>query len=91
MRLFRRHNSTLRNLGILYDMAVTLPILKSLKLEVVLCQLRNAHVTKIEASDKGFDDGDASRIAEALRCDLLRTFSFVLRPHNFCTMIACIV
>ncbi len=73
--LFRRHNSTLRNIGI-SDMAITLPILKSVKLEVVLCQLRNAHVTQIDASRKGFDDADATRIAEALRCDLLRTFFF---------------
>lgn len=39
---------------------------KSIELELVLCQLRNAAVTDIAC--RGFDDGDASRIADALRC-----------------------
>jgi len=43
---------------------------KLVALEVVLCQVRNAHVTKIDASRNDFDDADATRIAEALRCDI---------------------
>jgi hypothetical protein len=50
----------------------------------VLCQLRNAQVTRIEAVDKGFDDADATRIAEALRCDVL-SYEFV-RSHAFCVV-----
>ncbi len=59
-------------------------IRKLVALEVVLCQVRNAHVTEIDASDKGFDDADATRIAEALRCDILRAHICVcVRPQDF--------
>jgi hypothetical protein len=49
------------------------PVRKSVRLELVLCRLRNAHVTEIgaSASKKGFDDADATRIAEAWRCEIL--------------------
>jgi hypothetical protein len=52
-------------------MAITVPVLKAVALEVVLCQLRNAHVTHIDASQKRFDDADATRIGEALRCVMI--------------------
>jgi hypothetical protein len=65
-----RHNSTLQTLGILHNF-ISAPVLKIVELEFVLCQLRNAHVTQIDARRKGFDDADAIRIAEALRCEIL--------------------
>ena len=64
----RRHNSSLQNC-VLYGNSVSEHVLNSVKLELVLCQLRNARVTEIHASDNGFDDADATRIAEALRCE----------------------
>ncbi len=64
-----RHNSTLQVLS-MFDNPISAPALKSLELELVLCQLRNARVTTIDAANKGFDDADATRIAEALRCDI---------------------
>ncbi len=65
-----RHNSTLRILSVEEDQGgLNIPLSKSVALELVLCQLRNAHVTEIDASHKHFDDADATRIAEALRCD----------------------
>ncbi len=70
IRLSRRHNSTLRKLGI-FNSAITTLVFKSVAIEVVLCQLRNAHVTEIDASDKLFDDDDATRIGEALRCVMI--------------------
>ncbi len=69
-RNFRRHNSSLQTLG--FDMhanPISDPIRKSVGLELVLCQLRNVHVTEIHASNKCFDGADATRIAEALRCE----------------------
>jgi hypothetical protein len=47
---------------------ISASVLKSVELEFVLCRMRNAAVTDIDAGDKGFDDADASRIADALRC-----------------------
>jgi hypothetical protein len=67
-----RHNSTLQILS-MFDNPISAPVRKSLESELVLCQLRNAHVTKIDAPNKGFDDADAIRIAEALRCEILGT------------------
>ncbi len=64
-----RHNSTLQVLS-MFDNPISAPVIKSLELELVLCQLRNAHVTAIDAANKGFDDADATCIAEALRCDI---------------------
>jgi hypothetical protein len=64
----RRHNSTLQRF-FLSGNSVSDHVLKSVELELVLCQLRSAHVTAIDASNKGFDDADATRIAEALRCE----------------------
>jgi hypothetical protein len=40
---------------------------KAIELEFVLCQMRNPEVSEIRASDKGFDDQDAIKIAEGLR------------------------
>ena len=65
-----RHNSTLQCLDI-FSFSINAPVLKSVALELVLCQLRNAQVTEIDAWSKGFDDGDAARIAEALGCACL--------------------
>ena len=48
--------------------SISATALKCLELEFVLCRMRNAAVTDIDASGKGFDDADASRIADALRC-----------------------
>ena len=72
VRLFPllRRNSTLRTLE-LSGNTISAPVLKSVELECVLCQLRNAQVTEIDASGKGFDDTDATRISEALRCAIL--------------------
>ena len=65
-----RHNSTLGELYI-SDNPISAPVCKSVELELVLCRLRNAQVTEIEASGYGFDDADATRIAEALRCEIV--------------------
>ena len=65
-----RQNSTLQALDI-SDNLISDPVCKSVDLEFVLCQLRNAQVTEIDARDKGFDDADATRIAGALRCDIV--------------------
>ncbi len=65
-----RHNSTLRNLD-LSNNPISAPVRKSVYLEVVLCQLRNVQVTRIDASYREFDDADATRIAEALRCEFM--------------------
>ncbi len=62
-----RHNAALRELD-LSGNSMSASARKSVELELVLCQMRNAAVTTIHASDKGFDDADASRIAHALRC-----------------------
>jgi hypothetical protein len=64
----RRLNSTLQRFR-LSGNSVSDHVLKSVELQLVLCQLRNAHITEIDASHKGFDDADATCIAEALRCD----------------------
>ena len=40
---------------------------KVIDVEFILCQMRNPTVTKINASDKGFDDQDAVKIGEGLR------------------------
>jgi hypothetical protein len=59
--------STLRTLNIANN-AISAPVLTSLEFQMVLCQLRNAHVTEIDASYKSIDDADATRMAEVLRC-----------------------
>jgi hypothetical protein len=67
-----RHNSSLTKLYIIIPLSrISFPVEKFVALEFVLCRLRNAHVTTIDASRLGFDDADAIRIAEALRCDNL--------------------
>jgi hypothetical protein len=63
----RRHNTTLRRLD-LKGNPISASVLTSVELELVLCQMRNAAVTNIDASRKGFDDADALRISDALRC-----------------------
>ncbi len=74
----RRHNSTLTKLHIYQDIfsifysfsvCISFHVGKFVQLELVLCLLRNVHVTQIDASLKRFDDADATRIAEALRCE----------------------
>jgi hypothetical protein len=52
-------------------------------LQMVLCQLRNTQVTEIEASGKGFDDDDAARIANALRCVWLCRNCICLKIGDF--------
>jgi hypothetical protein len=64
----RRHNSNLRKLELSYN-PISAPVRKLVKLELVLCQLRNADVISIDARDNKFDDTDVTRIAEALRCE----------------------
>ena len=64
-----RYNSSLQSMHWDENLASD-QVCKLVALEVVLCQVRNAHVTEIDASDKDFDDADATRIAEALRCDI---------------------
>ncbi len=73
-----RHNSTLQTLGIrnLFSRlsrpnSFSAPVLKAVELELVLCRLRNPNVTEMDALGKDFDDTDATRIAEALRCEVL--------------------
>ena len=61
-----RHNSKLQTLDLVYN-RISKPVQKSVDLEMVLCQLRNAQVTEIDALDDDFDDADAIRIAEALK------------------------
>ncbi len=64
-----RHNATLRLLD-LHDNFISASVRKSVQLELVLCRMRNAAVTHIiDASGKRFDGVDASRIADALRCE----------------------
>ncbi len=46
--------------------------LKAIEVEFVLCQMRNPAVSKINASNKGFDNQDAIKIADGLRY-VLRT------------------
>ncbi len=41
---------------------------KSVQLELVLRRMRKAAFMRIDAFHGGFDDADASRIADALRC-----------------------
>ncbi len=43
---------------------------KAIKLGVILCQLRNPTVTEVDATYKGFNDQDANKIGEGLRCVL---------------------
>ena len=43
---------------------------KAIELEVVLCQMRNPTVTEIQVSATGFNDQDAIKIGEGLRCVL---------------------
>ena len=50
---------------------------KAIELEFVLCRMRNPSVTKIDASDKDFDDQDTIKIGEELR--------YVLSLIVFCT------
>ncbi len=64
-----RHNASLQYMRWDGNLASD-QVCKLVALEVVLCQLRNTHVTKIDASRNDFDDADATRIAEALRCDI---------------------
>ena len=64
-----RYNSSLQSMHWDENLASD-QVRKLVALEVVLCQVRNAHVTKIDASRNDFDDADATRIAEALRCDI---------------------
>ena len=64
-----RHNSSLHSLSF-YDNLASDQVCKLVALEVVLCQVRNTHVTDIVWMYKNFDDADATRIAEALRCDI---------------------
>lgn len=68
-----RHNSTLHTLHFSSN-PISVLVRKSVELELVLCRLRNAQVTqmKIDALDAVFDDADVARIAEALRCKILR-------------------
>ncbi len=72
-----RHNSTLRTL-VLPGARISKFARKGVELELLLCKLRNAHVTQIDASnnhkalhgvDTCLDDAEATRIAEALRCE----------------------
>ena len=77
----RRHNSILQSF-LWSGNAVSDHVLKSVELELVLCQLRNAHITEIDASNKGFDDADATCIAEALRCDHPARAHVFVRPTD---------
>jgi hypothetical protein len=45
---------------------ISAPVFKSVKLELVLCQMRNARTREVDASREGFDDADVVHIAEAL-------------------------
>jgi hypothetical protein len=76
-----RHNSSLHGLSF-YGNPSSHRVCKLVALEVVLCQVRNAQVTQIDASGKHFDDADATRIAEALRCDILRAQHVCVRPQD---------
>jgi hypothetical protein len=72
LTLFHPHSrtSSLQRLS-LRGNPISAPVLKSVYCELVLCQMRNTQVTEIDAYNKGFDDSDAARIAEALRCACL--------------------
>ena len=46
--------------------SISVPVLTTVALELVLCQLRNPLVATIDACDKGFNDEQAHAIAQAL-------------------------
>jgi hypothetical protein len=68
-----RHNASLRKLALSFNaISVSMPF--SIDMELVLCQMRNTAVMHIDAghlyfSVYAFDDTDAARIADALRCE----------------------
>ena len=63
-------NSTLTSLDV-SDNPMNDAARKAIEVEFVLCQIRNPKISKIDASDKGFDDQDAIKIGEGLRSVLL--------------------
>ncbi len=80
--LIRSANSTLVLLDV-SDNPMDWRACKAIELELVLCQLRNPTVTDIYAADKGFDDQDAIKIGQGLRC-LLHVIPICLgQKENF--------
>ena len=59
-------NSSLTTLDV-SDNPMSAVARKAIQVEVVLCQLRNQTVTRIDASGEGFGDQDAIKIGEGLR------------------------
>ncbi len=64
--LIRSANSTLTKLKVSGN-PMSATARKVIELEFVLCQMRNPTVTRICASQKGFDDQDTIKIGEGLR------------------------
>ena len=59
-------NSTLNSLEVSSN-PMSKAACKAVKLEFVLCRMRNPEVTDIDAATEGFDDQDAIKIGEGLR------------------------
>ncbi len=70
-------NSTLTTLDV-SDNPMSAAARKAIEVELILCQMRNPTVTKIDASGKGFDDQDAIKIGEGLR------FVLFIKPPFVC-------
>jgi Ran GTPase-activating protein (RanGAP) involved in mRNA processing and transport len=62
-----RPNSTVTRLNLDANGRFTAPMLKALRLEMLLCKTRNPSVVDLDASHQGLDDANVAHLIEALR------------------------